>query len=118
MSPTSSYAARRLAQAFNYPFCEPVTAYLTEVMVVACCCFGVMFRHSKADPFGRFQDGHRLRTSDILRAEQHGSFWVLRTRSGSFYVIASFHQHGGRQSLQAFLKLQEKGVYLTPRHVQ
>lgn len=113
-----SYAARRLAKAFNYPFDEPVTAYLTEVVVVACCGFGVMYRHSKADPFGRFLDGHRLRTSDILRAEKHGPFWVLRTRSGSFYVVASFHPHGGRQSLQAFLKLRENGIHPTARHIQ
>ncbi|MNF99561.1 hypothetical protein D3C84_824650 [compost metagenome] len=118
MSPTSSYVARRLAQAFNYPFSEPVTAYLTEAMVVACCGFGVMHRHVKADPFGRFQDGHRLRTSDILQAEKPGPFWVLHTRSGSFYVIVSFHPHGGRQSLEAFLKLREQGVHLTPYRLQ
>lgn len=43
-----SYAARRLAKAFNYPFDEPVTAYLTEVVVVACCGFGVMYRRKRS----------------------------------------------------------------------
>lgn len=107
-----------LAEAFNYPFDEPVTAYLTEMVIVSCCGFGVMHRHVKAELSGRFRDGHRLRTSDILKAEQHGPYWVLRTFSGSFYVIVSFHPHGGRQSLQAFLKLRNQGVHLTPYRLQ
>ncbi|WP_417777667.1 hypothetical protein [Stutzerimonas xanthomarina] len=114
----SSYAASRLVKAYNHSFGEQVTAYLTDAVIVACCGFGVMHRHVKAEPSGRFQDGHRLRTSDILRAEKHGVFWGLRTRSGSFYVVASFHPHGGRQSLQAFLKLREKGIHPTARHIQ
>lgn len=118
MSALSTYAARRLAQAFDYRFSEPVTAYLTNVTIVSCCGVGVMHRHVKAEPSGRFQDGHRVRTSDILQAEQHGSYWVLRTLSGSFYVIVTFHPQGGWQSLQTFLKLREQGVHLTPRCVQ
>lgn len=110
--------ADRLAEAFNYAFGEPVTAYLTDAVIVSCCGFGVMHRHVKAEPSGRFQDGHRLRTLDILQAEQRGPYWILRTLSGSFYVIVSFHPHGGRQSLEAFLKLREQGVHLTPHHLQ
>jgi hypothetical protein len=75
----SSYAASRLAKAYNHPFGEQVTAYLTDAVIVSCCGFGVMHRHVKAEPSGRFQDGHRLRTSDILRAEMHGPFWVAFT---------------------------------------
>lgn len=107
-----------LTDAFNYSFDEPVTAYLTDAVIVSCCGFGVMHRHVKAELSGRFRDGHRLRTSDILKAEQHGPYWVLRTFSGSFYVIVSFHPHGGRQSLQAFLKLRNQGVHLTPYRLQ
>lgn len=118
MSTHSESGADRLAEAFNYPFGESVTAYLADAVIVSCCGFGVMHRHVKAEPSGRFQDGHRVRTSDILHAEQHGSFWALRTLSGSFYVIVSFHEQGGWQSLQAFLKLREQGVHLTPRRVQ
>lgn len=73
----------RLAEAFKYSFREPVTAYLTDAMVVSCCGFGVMHRHVKAEASGRFQNGHRVRTSDILQAEQRGPFWVLRTLNGS-----------------------------------
>lgn len=114
----SAYAERRLAEALNYRFGEPVTAYLTNAKIVSCCCIGVMHRHIKADLSGRFQDGHRVRTSDIRQAIQHGAFWVLRTLSGSFYVIASFHPQGGRQSLQTFLKLHTQGVHLTPQLMQ
>ncbi len=118
MSKHSDSDAYRLAEAFNYPFDELVTAYLTDAVIVSCCGFGVMHRHAKAEPSGRFQDGHRLRTSDILHAEQHGPYWALRTLSGSFYVIVSFHPHGGRQSLEAFLKLREQGVHPTPQRLQ
>ncbi|TRO22511.1 hypothetical protein EQ828_12735 [Ectopseudomonas mendocina] len=114
----SAYAVHRLSQAFDYQFCEPVTAYLTNTTIVSCCGVGVMHRHIKANPSGRFQDGHRVRTSDIRQAEKHGAFWVLRTLSGSFYVIVSFDPHGGRQSLQTFLKLREQGVHLTPQRMQ
>lgn len=107
-----------LAEAFDCPFGEPVTAYLTDAVIVSCCGFGVMHRHVKAESSGRFQDGHRLRTSYILQAEQHGSFWVLRTLSGSFYVIVTFHPQGGWQSLHEFLKLRELGVHLTPWRLQ
>ena len=118
MSTHSDSDADRLAEAFNYPFGQLVTAYLTDAVIVSCCGIGVMHRHVKAESSGRFQDGHRLRTSDILRAEQYGPYWVLRTFSGSFYVIVSFHLHGGWQSLQAFLKLRDQGVHLTPQRLQ
>lgn len=118
MSTHSESGADRLAEALNYAFGEPVTAYLTDAVIVSCCGLGVMHRHVNAEPSGRFQDGHRLRTSDILQAEQHGSYWVLRTLSGSFYVIVTFHPQGGWQSLHAFLKLREQGVHPTPRRVQ
>ncbi len=118
VSTQSDSDADRLAEAFNYPFSELVTAYITNAVIVSCCGFGVMHRHVKAEPSGRFQDGHRLRTSDILNAEQHGPYWVLRTLSGSFYVIVSFHPHGGRKSLHEFLKLRDQGVHLTPHRLQ
>lgn len=118
VSVLSSYAARRLAQAVGYRFCKPVTGYLTNAKIVSCCGLGVTHQHVNAESSGRFQDGHWVRTSDILQAEQHGPYWVLRTLSGNFYVIVSFHQRGGWQSLQTFLKLREQGVHLTPHRVQ
>jgi hypothetical protein len=114
----SKYAAARLAQAFGYPFGERVTAYITNATFVSCCCVGVIHRHIRSDWLGQFQDGHRVRTSDVLHAEQRGLYWVFRTASGSFYVIVSFDRHGGRQSLQTLLKLRANGVHATPRRFQ
>jgi hypothetical protein len=65
----SKYAATVLARAFDYPFGERVTAYLTNATFVSCCCVGVIHRHVSTDAWGRFQDGHRVRTSDVLHAE-------------------------------------------------
>lgn len=118
MNALSLYAVGRLVEAFKYPFGERVTAYITDATFASCCCVGVTYRHVRADVWGRFQDGHRIRTSDVISAEQRGSFWIIRTASGSFYVIVTFHRQGGRQSLQAFIKLRASGVHATPRRVQ
>lgn len=118
MSTYCDTEAARLTKAFNYSFGRPVTAYLTDALIVACSGFGVMHRHVKAEPSGRFQDGHRLRTSDIVKVEQYGAYWALSTLSGSFYVIVSLNEQHGWQTLQTFLKLSEQGVHLTPRRLQ
>src|SRR5690606_32071409 len=103
MRRVSLYAAGQLQKAFDLQFSEPVTAYLTGACIAVCCCVGVTHRHAKADPdSGRFGDGHLIRTSDIVRIEREHSFWTLRTVSGSFYVVVSFHSQGGYQSLLEF----------------
>lgn len=62
---------------------------------------------------GRFADGRLIRTSDILRIELEGEFWVLHTYTGSFYVIASFHP-GGYQSLVDYQNFLPQGFYPAP----
>jgi len=105
MRRVSLYAAMQLQRAFDLCFSEPVTAYLTSACIAAGCCLGVTHRHAKADPdSGRFSDGHLIRTSDIVRIDREHSYWVLRTFSGSFYVVASLHPQGGYESLLAFKK--------------
>ncbi|NWB90262.1 hypothetical protein [Pseudomonas agarici] len=118
MSATNPDASDRLKDAISYSFDEPVTAYLTDAVLVAGCCMGVTHRHRKADCFGRFADGHRIRTSDVKHAEQRGPFWVLHTESGSFYVVASFDPEGGEQSLQEFLQLLHAGIHPTAQYLQ
>lgn len=118
MSANTSDASERLQEAIAYPFDEPVTAYLTEALLVAGCCVGVTHRHRKADMFGRFADGHRIRTSDVKRAERRGPFWVLHTESGSLYVIVTFHSDGGEQSLDIFLRLHQAGIHPTSQYLQ
>lgn len=114
MHRVSKYAAKKLAKAIQYPFNEPVTAYFTSAIITACCCVGVVHRHVRADKSGRFQNGTRLRTSDIVRAEKRGSYWMLYTASGSLYVIVTFHPQGGYQSLATFLQMLSKGFHPTP----
>lgn len=109
--PAPEDIAARLQQAFAYPFGEPVTAVITDAVIVSGCCVGVTYRHVRASPDGRFHDGHRIRTSDIVSAEQNGPFWVLRTLTGSFYVIASLHPDHGWRSLQAFFELRHMVNY-------
>ncbi|MNY39184.1 hypothetical protein D3C86_1738590 [compost metagenome] len=65
---------------------------------------GVVFGHTKPGPFGRFSDGHFLRTSDIRFAKKEGRFWVLNTIH-SRYVIASFARGGGRATFRSLLEL-------------
>lgn len=104
-----------LNAALAYAFSQPVTAYLTEASIVACCCVGVTHRHIRADPiWERFTDGHLIRTSDILRVEQEGEFWVLHTYSGSFYVIASLRASDGYQSLMEYRIFLTSGYNPTP----
>lgn len=114
----SSYAAGRLVRAMGTSFGRPVTAYLTDAYLVAGCCIGTMYRHVRADAYGRFQDGHRVRTSDVLEAHQRGEFWTLCTLSGSLYVIVTFKKEGGRQSLDVLLEQRNKGMHRTPPRVQ
>ncbi len=115
MRSVSPSAIQRLDEAQTCRFSQPVTAYLTEARIAACCCLGVTHRHIRADPiWGRFTDGHLIRTSDILRVAQEGGFWVLHTYSGSFYVIASFHADGGYQSLLEYQKFLPQGFHPTP----
>lgn len=114
----SSYAAGRLVRAMGTSFDRPVTAYLTDAYLVAGCCIGTMYRHVRADANGRFQDGHRVRTSDVLEAHQQGEFWTLCTLSGSLYVIVTFKKEGGRQSLDVLLEQRNKGMHTTPPRVQ
>jgi hypothetical protein len=114
----SSYAARRLSQAKHFPFIEPVTAYLTQALITSCCCIGVVHSHVRNDIWGRFQDGNRIRTSDIHSVTREGGFWVLRTESQSRYVLVTFHRHGGRQSLKTFMQFLSRGFHTTPRYLQ
>lgn len=110
----SASEVKELKEAFAYPFDEPVTAFLTRARIISASCLGVTHRHVRADPTGRFQDGHRIRTSDIRSAFQVGPFWCLRTVSGSFYVIATFNQDDGKASLDAFLQLCGGGINPSP----
>lgn len=104
-----------LNEAMNYTFSLPVTAYLTEARIIACCCIGVTHRHIRADPVsGRFTDGRLIRTSDTLRVAEEGGLWVLHTYTGSFYVIASFRADDGYRSLMEYRVFLTSGYHPAP----
>ncbi|WP_404440013.1 hypothetical protein [Stutzerimonas chloritidismutans] len=107
-----------LARAMGTSFGREVTAYLTDAYLVAGCCVGVVLRHVRADVYGRFQDGHRVRTSDVLKAHEQGGFWALYTATGSLYVIVTFIEGSGRQSLDVLLEQRAKGMHATPARIQ
>jgi len=110
----SRYAKARLALALKLPFGTSVTGYLVGVHIIARVGFGVVYEHVKADAFGRFANGHRMITYDVLKVERRSGFWLLHTWSGSLYVVVTFHPVGGRRSLDAFLSIHPAELHLTP----
>lgn len=106
-----------LIKALEMDFGRPVTGYLTQSTFVAGCCIGRVHQHIRSSVMGRFQDGHRIRTSDLMKADQCGEFWALRTRSGSLYIVLSFCEDG-RASLDQYLELLRRGMHDAPRRLQ
>lgn len=107
----------RIAQAQAQGFDKPVTAYLCGAFIRARAGIGVVFGHNRKDQYGRFGDGHLIRTSDVIRVEREGRFWVLTTVN-SRYVLATFQRDNGRASLREFLRLSQGQHHFTPRLLQ
>lgn len=114
----SRYAARRLAMAKSQTFGRTVTAYLTRARIIARSGFGEVHEHVRAEASGRFSNGQRVRTSDVMRAERIGGFWVLHTWSGSLYVIVTFDRRGGRRSVDTFKEFSRAELHPTPYRLQ
>lgn len=104
----------RVLKAEAQGFDKPITAYLCGVSIKARAGLGVVFGHKRKDQYGRFGDGHLIRTSDVIKAEREGRFWVLTTVN-SRYVIATFQRGNGRASLREFLRLSKGMHHFTPR---
>lgn len=107
----------RIAQAQAQGFDKPVTAYLCGAFIRARAGIGVVFGHNRKDQYGRFGDGHLIRTSDVIRVEREGRFWVLTTVN-SRYVLATFQRDNRRASLREFLRLSQGQHHFTPRLLQ
>ncbi|WP_410481299.1 hypothetical protein ACJ70E_01945 [Pseudomonas plecoglossicida] len=107
----------RIIKAQAQGFERPVTAYLCGASIKAQTGIGVVFGHKREDQYGRFGDGHLIRTSDVIKAEREGRFWVLTTVN-SRYVIATFQRGSGRSSLLEFLRLLQEHHHLPPRVLQ
>jgi len=107
----------RIAKAQAQGFDKPTTAYLCGAFIKARAGIGVVFGHNRKDQYGRFGDGHLIRTSDVIRVEREGRFWVLTTVN-SRYVVATFQRDTGRASLREFLRLSQGQHHFTPRVLQ
>lgn len=107
----------RIIKAQEQGFDLPVTAYLCGVSIRARAGIGVVFGHKRKDQHGRFEDGHLIRTSDVLKVEREGRFWVMTTVN-SRYVLTTFQRGNGRASLREYLRLSMGLYHLTPRVLQ
>lgn len=118
MSFLTPYAQRRLMYAMTANFDKPVTGYIVNARFESCCCIGTIFHHQAARVDGWLYDGHRIRTSDVIRLERSKELWTFITHSGSHYVIVTFEQRTGRTSLNNFLKILARGFQITARAIQ
>lgn len=113
----TEFHLKRVSHAYDQAYSAPITAYLSDVFISSCSAVGIVFGHERADQFGRFEDGHLMRTSDIRFARKEGRFWVLTTMR-SRYVVASFKKEVGRASLQTYLRSAQGRYHFTPPVLQ
>lgn len=113
----TDFDLKRIIRAQDQGFDLPVTAYLCGVSIRSRAGIGVVFDHKRKDQYGRFGDGHLIRTSDVLKVEREGRFWVMTTKN-SRYVLATFQRDNGRASLREFLRLSRGQHHTTPRVLQ
>jgi len=102
----SDFDLLRIARAVGQGYSALVTAYLVNVHIHASSAVGVVFGHLNPGPYGRYSDGHLIRTSDIQNVEKEGRFWVI-TAVNSRYVVVTFRRDFGRRSLREFQRLSK-----------
>lgn len=113
----TDFDLKRIIRAQEQGFDIPVTAYLCGVSIRARAGIGVVFGHKRKDRYGRFGDGHLIRTSDVVTVERECRFWVMTTVN-SRYVLATFQRDNGRASLREFMRLSRGQHHTTPRVLQ
>jgi hypothetical protein len=113
----TDFDLKRIIRAQEQGFDIPVTAYLCGVSIRARAGIGVVFGHKRKDQYGRYGDGHLIRTSDVVKVEREGRFWVMTTVN-SRYVLATFQRQNGRASLHQFLRLSRGQRHFSPHVLQ
>lgn len=113
----SDFDLMRIVRAQAQGFEAPVTAYLCGAFIGAREGVGIVFGHILKGPFKRFDDGHFIRTPEVVSAKKEGRFWVLTTVN-SRYVLATFQRDHGRKSLREFLSLSNGSHHLIPPSLQ
>lgn len=88
--PLSQADAISLEKAARHDFRQQVTAYLTSVYFTNNICLGIVWGHDRDDETGRFANGHRIHTSQVLTIERDEEFPVIVTLN-SRYVLISLH---------------------------
>jgi hypothetical protein len=99
----SDFQMSRLVQASLRKYIVPITAFISDAVIIEDGCLGVSFDHFPHDDAYRIANGGIIRTEKIRSARKEGRFWLLEAQAGN-YVIASFKRGLGRAS---FLKLLE-----------
>lgn len=112
----TDFDLKRIIKAQEQGFDVTVTAYLCGVSIRSRAGIGVVFGHARKDQYGRFKDGHLIRTSDVMKVEREGRFWVMTTEN-SRYVVVTFQRGNGRESLREYLRLRVD-LHMTPRVLQ
>ena len=101
----SDFQLSRLVQASLRKYTVPITAFISDAVIIEDRCLGVSFDHFPHDDAYRTANGGIIRTEKIQRAWKEGLFWLLETREGN-YLVGSFKRGGGRRS---FLELLRSG---------
>ena len=106
----SDFQLSRLVQASLRKYTVPITAFISDAVIIEDRCLGVSFDHLQQDDAYRTANGGIIRTEKIQKAWKEGRFWLLETREGN-YLVGSFKRGGGRRS---FLELLRSGERLEP----
>ena len=103
----SDFQLSRLVQASLRKYTVPITAFISDAVIIEDRCLGVSFDHFPHDDAYRPANGGIIRTEKIQRAWKEGRFWLLETREGN-YLVGSFKRGGGRRSFLELLRSGER----------
>ncbi|WP_324741255.1 hypothetical protein [Pseudomonas veronii] len=103
----SDFQLSRLVQASLRKYIVPITAFISDAVIIEDRCLGVSFDHFPHDDAYRTANGGIIRTEKIQRAWKEGRFWLLETREGN-YLVGSFKRGGGRRSFLELLRSGER----------
>jgi hypothetical protein len=103
----SDFQLSRLVQASLRKYTVPITAFISDAVIIEDRCLGVSFDHFPHDDAYGTANGGIIRTEKIQRAWKEGRFWLLETREGN-YLVGSFKRGGGRRSFLELLRSGER----------
>lgn len=110
----SDFQLSRLVRASLRKYTVPITAFISDSVIMEDQCLGISFDHSeKESPYKT--DGSILLTAKIESGWKEGRFWVLNTEDGH-YVIASFKRDFGRGTFRKLLQSADRSRIDGVRH--